>query len=62
MPVVEQSRNEHPWRPVPLMPLTLYAAYPQNVQFKNSLAIAYAQLGVFSLEQLKDKTKAYPHV
>ncbi|MBL7792157.1 MAG: tetratricopeptide repeat protein [Saprospiraceae bacterium] len=36
----------------------LYGAYPQNVDFKNGLAISHAQLGVFSLEQLKDKAKA----
>ena len=36
----------------------LFEAYPNNVSFKNGLAISYAKLGVFSLEKLKDKTKA----
>ncbi len=36
----------------------LYAAYPQNVSFKNGLAISYAKLGVFNQEQLKNNNKA----
>ena len=36
----------------------LYAAYPQNVDFKNGLAISYTNLGVFSRDELKDSAKA----
>ena len=36
----------------------LYEAYPNNVSFKNGLAIAYYKLGAFSRDELKDKIKA----
>ena len=36
----------------------LYAANPNNVAFKNGMAISYYKLGVFSRDQLKNKTKA----
>ena len=36
----------------------LYDAYPNNVDFKNGLAVSYYKLGVFSRDKLKDKTKA----
>lgn len=36
----------------------LYNAYPNNVNFKNSLAIAYYCIGLFSRDELKDKTKS----
>jgi hypothetical protein len=36
----------------------LYEAYPQNVAFKNGLAISYAIVGVFYRDNLKNKNKA----
>lgn len=36
----------------------LYESYPQNVSFKNGLAVSYAKLGVFNKNQLKDNQKA----
>lgn len=36
----------------------LYVAYPQNVEFKNALAISHKNLGVFSRNELKDNKKA----
>jgi len=36
----------------------LYAAYPNNVSFKNGLAISYSQLGRFFRDQKGDKQKA----
>ena len=35
----------------------LYEAYPQNVSFKNGLAISYSQLGRFYRDQKTDRTK-----
>ena len=39
----------------------LYEAYPQNVSFKNGLAISYAKLGVFNRDKRGDATKARRH-
>jgi hypothetical protein len=36
----------------------LYEAYPQNVSFKNGLAISYAKLGIFSRDERGDSAKA----
>jgi hypothetical protein len=36
----------------------LYKSYPNNVDFKNGLAVSYAKLGVFNRDNLKDKAKA----
>jgi tetratricopeptide (TPR) repeat protein len=36
----------------------LYVAYPNDVSFKNGLAISYAQLGVFCRDKKQDKAKA----
>ncbi len=36
----------------------LYEAYPQNVSFKNGLAISYAKLGVFNRNKRGDAAKA----
>jgi hypothetical protein len=36
----------------------LYAAYPQNVSFKNGLAISYFQLGRFYRDHQKDLVQA----
>ena len=39
----------------------LYEAYPNNVSFKNGLAVSYSQLGRFYRDQKKDKAKAKPY-
>lgn len=39
----------------------LYESYPQNVGFKNGLAVSYSKLGVFYRDQKKDKAKAEPY-
>jgi hypothetical protein len=36
----------------------LYAASPQNVEFKNGLAISYAKLGVFARDHQQDSASA----
>ena len=36
----------------------LHEAYPNNVEFKNGLAISYAKLAQFSSNHLNDKAKA----
>ncbi|MBK7873891.1 MAG: hypothetical protein IPJ74_26170, partial [Saprospiraceae bacterium] len=36
----------------------LYEAFPNNVGFKNGLAVSYSQLGVFYRDRIKDKQKA----
>jgi tetratricopeptide (TPR) repeat protein len=36
----------------------LYADYPNNVDFKNGLAISYSKLGAFSRDKLKDNKQA----
>jgi len=36
----------------------LYEDYPQNVSFKNGLAISYANLGIFNRDKRGDKTAA----
>jgi len=36
----------------------LYEAHPENVTFKNGLAISYAKLGVFSRDQRSDRAEA----
>ncbi len=39
----------------------LYEAYPNNVSFKNGLAVSYSQLGRFYRDQKKDNAKAKPY-
>ncbi|HMQ46388.1 MAG TPA: NB-ARC domain-containing protein, partial [Saprospiraceae bacterium] len=39
----------------------LHAAYPQNVAFKNGLAISYSKLGWFYRDKMNDVAKAKPY-
>lgn len=39
----------------------LHESYPQNVSFKDGLAISYSQLGRFYRDKMNDRPKAQPY-